>query len=267
MHSAAIAKLSGPLNCLINGPMKEAQENRTRLLDPQVENFERISDFAYRGEYSSPVCVYSKCSPAGRSPAGRSYNAYNQSRTLTGMNKFEPEELGKCRGQEKASHYIPRTTGLSRLQAHFEARQYLANGPPRSKLGSNFAPASNTSSTQDFAPVFLAYTRLYAFAEQYMVFPLKELTLQKLHHTLASFMLFESCRPAITKLARYVYDSHWIPDRGTSGRIDGLRELVVEYMAIHTRDVKNLEDHRRFGGEEGEFAVDLMDALQTWWRL
>ncbi|KAF2797096.1 hypothetical protein K505DRAFT_215438, partial [Melanomma pulvis-pyrius CBS 109.77] len=54
VHAMAIATLSDPLNCLINGHMKEAQEKSAELPYIEKDDFLRLCEFAYRGDYTTP---------------------------------------------------------------------------------------------------------------------------------------------------------------------------------------------------------------------
>lgn len=55
VSAAALAALSRPLDRLINGPMKEAKEERATILDVEKEDFIRLCEYAYRGDYTVPA--------------------------------------------------------------------------------------------------------------------------------------------------------------------------------------------------------------------
>ncbi|KFZ24547.1 hypothetical protein V502_00963 [Pseudogymnoascus sp. VKM F-4520 (FW-2644)] len=57
VHAAAIAKQSQALDALINGPMKEAQTRIARLEDVHEDTFVRVCQFAYTGDYETPVFI------------------------------------------------------------------------------------------------------------------------------------------------------------------------------------------------------------------
>ena len=84
------------------------------------------------------------------------------------------------------------------------------------------------------------------------------LTLHKLQQTLIKFMLYKERVGDIVELARYSYAN--MPERsgGVVGGSDGLRELVVEYVAC---EVENLVESESFLGlveEGGALARDVM---------
>ncbi|KAF2202788.1 hypothetical protein GQ43DRAFT_462107 [Delitschia confertaspora ATCC 74209] len=57
VHAAAIADTSEPLNCLINGGMREAQTKTAEIVAIEPEDFMRFVEYAYRGDYTVPPCV------------------------------------------------------------------------------------------------------------------------------------------------------------------------------------------------------------------
>ena len=105
VHAAAIAKLSDPLNFLINGPTKEAQENEAKLSHLVVEDFERICEFAYRGEYQVP-------------------NPY----AAGGRDGDHPIDAGNELEQEERS--TDASDSAWNLSQHFLAKAYLKSSTP-----------------------------------------------------------------------------------------------------------------------------------------
>lgn len=55
VHSATIAAQSSVLNTLINGNMREAQSRSAEIEGAEADNFVRLCEFAYRGDYSTPI--------------------------------------------------------------------------------------------------------------------------------------------------------------------------------------------------------------------
>jgi hypothetical protein len=289
VHAAAISGLSEPLDRLINGGMREAQENRARLRDLEKEDFERICEYAYRGDYTVPDVPISAVlnSDLGDdvedSPSDSDVEFYvspspSESEFDGDVLQSTPPTQFRALGFRaiQARHNTSRKsvqatkaddtaqTGLERLTTHFRGRQYLRDGPLSGVISKSFTPFMNIHATQDFGPVFLAYARIYAFAEQYMVEKLKELTLKKLHETLKFFTLYPSGRPSVMQLVRFAYDNDYIPDHEVTGSMDPLRELVVEYMAMHAKDRRHDRGHRQFLPEQGEYARDLVEAIHQW---
>jgi hypothetical protein len=127
------------------------------------------------------------------------------------------------------------------LAKHFGTKTYPLVGWSRRQFARTTEIEPNYHWKQDFTPVFLGHARLYAFAHMHLVAELRYLALHKLHQTLKRFTLYASGCFAIVELARYVYNDVMLPER-ERGKIDQLRELVVEYAAL------NVE---HFSGEEG----------------
>ncbi len=209
--------------------MKEANEKKARFAELELEDFERICEFAYRGDYTPP--------------------------TWQTFPDFENSDSKKRAIQP---------TGPPRLVSLFRCVKDLSSKSLRDANLSSLAPGGNYCPSQDFGPTFLAYARLYVFAEQYMVNDLKELTLRKLHLVLRSFQLYTTSSPAILELARFAYNDDYTSDHGNSKPIDKLRQLVVQFIGMHVQHFNSLEDHRSLMLRQGEYSGDLLDALHKW---
>jgi hypothetical protein len=263
VHSAAISALSEPLDRLINGDMREAQEACACLRDLEPEDFERICEFAYRGDYPAPKPVEIESSEHGE--INQNGHGTENIAPIFSEPPASSNSTSLLRGLVKGAKGKEKEKGQTELATAFRERQYMMARYSKMEYWSTYAPIQ-VSASQDFGPIFLAYARIYAFAEQWMVNKLKELTLKKLHDTLVSILgpLSVSDRNAIMGLARFAYDNDYIPDRGTTIKIDALRELIVEFMVIHVGDMRFCSDHELFLAEEGEYARDLMAALHQW---
>jgi hypothetical protein len=260
VQAAAISSLSKPLDRLINGDMREAQENCARMQDLKPEDFERICEFAYRGDYTTPTPIDINASESdGESLSSSIVTSRPIELALSHLSRGKTQTIGRC-GDRSPGHDQEGTTGYQRLRSHFNSKSYLNLSLP----GIHHDPTSNTSASQDFTSVSLAHVRIYAFAQQYMIAPLKALTLSKLHRTLKSFTLYISCHAAVMELVPFAYDNDYISDRAVSGKVDELREMVVEYTAMHTQNFRHCADHKRFLNEEGEHVGDLMEVFQEW---
>jgi hypothetical protein len=265
---------------MINGEMREAQENRAYLQDLQPEDFERICEFAYRGDYAAPKPTEIEFSDSGKNSRCE-FRLKNLSHTSSDTISDSSLPLYPSVLLSSPLRYSPLRTKfpsvilkaekrkigiVPELTEFFRERQYVKAGPPSIEISKGFMPINHVITDQDFEPVLLAYARIYAFAEQYIVNNLRDLTLGKLHSTLVSFPQNILCsdRDAIMGLVRFAYDNDYIPDRGTTIKIDALRELIVGFMVIHVGDMRFCSDHERFLAEEGRYARDLMAALHQW---
>jgi hypothetical protein len=162
---------------------------------------------------------------------------------------------GKKRDFSYAEPPIPeKKTGI--LRESFGAKCFCPDGLPRKPILSGCDPVANTSSDQDFTNVFLAHARLYTFAEKYLIEPLKQLTLHKLHKTLVAFDLYESRVGDVLELARYAYSDHTRSARTDEEETDGLRNLVVEYMGYEIDTINKSKQFTDLLEEGGEFVRD-----------
>ena len=157
--------------------------------------------------------------------------------------------------KKKKKGLVTPLTQLS-LRTRLHKRTYLTDGYPTSWILNRFTPCTNTKVDQDFTPVFLAYGRLYTFANMKLVEPLKRLVLHKLHRTLMDFKLYVKRVGDVIKLARYAYNSDCTPDREIHGTIDKLRRLVVEYIACEIDTIGKCSEFVELLEDGGEFVSD-----------
>ena len=148
------------------------------------------------------------------------------------------------------------------LRSRFDKRRYLSVGDPKAEMLQNFEPQCNSSSRQNFTPVFLAHARLYTFADMRLIQPLRSLALHKIHKTLKDFRLYDRRVSDVLELARYAYDHG--PDRTSNGTIDDLRDLVVQYIACELDTIGKHTEFRQLMEDGGEFVGDIWGILQNY---
>ena len=134
---------------------------------------------------------------------------------------------------------------------------------PKNSILESFIPKSNQTSEDIFAPVFLAHARLYCFAHVRLIKPLEVLVLGKLHKTLMEFKLFSERVGDVLELARYVYSNANTPDRTLDGKIDDLRQLVVEYIACEIDTIGQSKGFTELMEEGVEFVGDFWGLART----
>lgn len=125
---------------------------------------------------------------------------------------------------------------VSRLLRDFSGLSYCPNSP-RQPLINAYKIAKNTSRLEDCAPVFLAHTRLYVFADKYGIEILKCLALDKLHETLVGYNFFNDKCEDIVELVRFSYSNDNTPD----GANDQLRDLVLQFVTVQQEKIGNSE--------------------------
>ena len=100
----------------------------------------------------------------------------------------------------------------------------------------------NQNSAEVYSDVFLSHARLYVFAEEYDIQPLKLLALDELHATLKIFHLYPKRTGDIVNLLRYVYANTGEPREG----VEDMRALMTQYVGyemdtlIHDEGFKDL---------------------------
>lgn len=62
VHAAAIAAVSQQLDALINNGIKESEERCGKLENVQVDDFIRFCEYAYRGDYTTPLWQFAATS-------------------------------------------------------------------------------------------------------------------------------------------------------------------------------------------------------------
>ncbi|KAF2132122.1 hypothetical protein P153DRAFT_394293 [Dothidotthia symphoricarpi CBS 119687] len=238
VHLGAIAALSPSLDCLVNGSMKEALENIARLPELEVEDFERICEFAYRDNYTDPE------------PDIIDDTDDNNSTLLS-----------------PSIAQIVITGGISRQYVH----TFITLGFGQwSAARAVISPWSGQEHWEvDVSDVLMAHARLYTFAEKYMIYKLKHLALHRLHQFLVSLPVNTLTRAAVVDLLVFVYDNNNTADRIYNSEheheaVDPLRNLVVKFMLIHLDAFRGFPEYRKFMEQGGQYAIDLQDDFVQW---
>ncbi|KAF3004098.1 hypothetical protein E8E13_003760 [Curvularia kusanoi] len=254
--------------------MIEAQSRSAELQEVDPGTFIRFLEYAYRQDYTTPLPLHNSNTMDTAAP---DYDAHDLSDTAPsqepssgwgdgwgnswGNSTSAPSDFGALpsgRGSGKGSKKQSRYSGDAR--AVFNKREYLPN-----ECGATALPATRSylyqdaSPSQSFTPVFLAHARLYTLAEMRMVLPLKTLALHRLHNTLVHFHLSPERLIDVAELARYAYEHG--TDRSIDGKIDPLRDMVVNYVACEKKALGKHPEFRNLMDGGGEFAGDFWDIV------
>lgn len=235
VSAAAIAALSLPLNHLINGPMKEAEEKCAAIADVEKEVFTRLCEYAYRGDYTVPAWT------GGGSEENGSANAESLARRDSVKKDLQPTREDKKR---------------LTLQERFNNKPYISTTLYKHELNVGYEAMANTRQDHNFQPVFLGHAKLYLLADKYLIEGLKNLVLYKLRSTLQMFELYECRVVDIVELVRFSYTSEYTSDRSDDGELDELRRLVVEYVVINRSKIDSSKVFEELLEEGGQFVVD-----------
>ena len=288
VHSDPLAKQSTTLDTLINGSMMEANIRATEWPDVDADTFTRFCEFCYLGDYTPPdykTVAYdllpsfnNKSKKKGKkkkrfasgwedslSPEPESAAAPEEAPVEEAAPEWDepvPEESAASvenEVPEEAQIYNDRIANGSKHLAKYRLHQLLSSDEyplPDSykRFADRFIPFSNTSSRQDFTPVFLGHARLYVLADKYDVQPLKELVLHKLHQTLKSFSIYTARVVDLINLVRFAYSDESTPTY--NDRVDDLRKLVVHYVATTLESIAESEPFMELLQDGGDFVKD-----------
>ncbi|KAJ9655609.1 hypothetical protein H2201_008768 [Coniosporium apollinis] len=284
VHSAVIAAQSPALNALINnGHMQEAQTRSAEIDDIEPDDFIRFCEFAYRGDFTVPPCEVVDVPP--------SEEATDQ------VIVYEPDGVSEHSGAEipQPDDYLvppppppaqeepaaesdswvppikkkgkkPRYTSPRRptIKELFNSKSFGSTGVLREQFLPFYAPGFNNGPNENFTPVFLAYSRLYVLAQKYLIEPLKELTLSKLHRTLLGFSLYTSRIGDVLELVRYVYCDDHTPATDEDNKMNKLRELVAEYIACEIDTIGKSKVFLDLLEEGGDFVREFWVIVQKY---
>ena len=114
------------------------------------------------------------------------------------------------------------------------------------------APRANSAPSEDYTGVFLSHARVYVFAEEFDIQPLKRLVLKILHQTLAIFTLWPECVGDIVTLTRFVYDKTSEPVNGA----EPMRSMLKQYIGCEMDVLVEAVDFRDFLEENRELLND-----------
>lgn len=211
-----LAKLSSPLNTLINGPMMEAELRRVDWSEVVEEDtFARLCEFAKLGDYTPPTFLVRE-----------------RPRPATGLRTPSCMWLGCNKG----------------LEYKFEQALKCPNEFCSLPKTANLAVRSNAHHWQDFTPVFLGHAKLYLLADTYDIPSLAELAFHRLGRTLKLFTLFEQNISDVTELIRFCYDK--------TRPNDPLRRMVATHAALVAGEIGHSADFKELLVEGGDFVLD-----------
>lgn len=288
MHSKAVAATSQVFDRLVNGGMSESQTRSAQLRDVDPETFIRFLEYAYRHDYTDPLWIWQQDASSTRNETkgsdGFDMQSPNQKPTVpdedpiqqatvagagfdfggtwtnsrsapSGFGAVPSFSVSPAINTIKKNKRVRNAQTVSR--AAFEKREYVCPSysvptPPRD--------LDLTSPSRTFAPIFLAHARLYTLADMYMVYPLRDFALHRLHKALISFQLHPGRLGDVVELARYAYEHG--EDRSEDGKIDAMRELVVSYVACETKVLGKHGEFRNLMEGGGELPGDFWDAVQ-----
>lgn len=238
VHRELVAQYSAPLDRMMNGEMKEAQDSCATLEDVDKGTFLRFVEFLYDGYYTS-------AEPITRSGLGDIRDLIdddNETTIATDITAWStplPQPQGsllwpgpstsekEASGQRRSGilNTMGQHTTRAAAKASFSNRQDRAS--VREHVKEAPQPRANKSDNEDYSEVFLCHARLYVFANMYQIAILKILALEELEATLAVFKLHRKRVRDIVALLQYIYAE---TTASTSERVT-LKDVMQHYMA------------------------------------
>ena len=114
----------------------------------------------------------------------------------------------------------------------------------------------------------LAHARLFIFADKWLVSPLRELTLHKLHRDLSEYSIEEHGIIELIRILKYCfYELPAGDERSPESREDSqptnfseLKELIITYAACRSEEFMKYTEFRTMLKECGEVALQFIDA-------
>lgn len=275
VHSGAIAALSAPLDLALNGHLEETKRAQVRFPDIEVEDFERICAVAYGAELPLPetrrlptfltnikedswILSSRIIGPDSVSIRNTKLTARVLCATIVDLNLLPN---------------VPHRTGSQALYENtvddYASCKFLDLPDEDNSLGlqdlhaESQEPGMQRGSAwkQDVTHVLLGYARIYIFADEQLVASLQLDAEAGLRNFLGRIDIYSPTRSAVLELIRYVYNSEIVPDRYDGEVIHPLREIVVQFIALHLPAFRDYPPHREMMRREGDYALDLQDVI------
>ncbi|KAF5644796.1 hypothetical protein F25303_5847 [Fusarium sp. NRRL 25303] len=218
IHAALVAKQSPVLNVLVNGPFKEALEQRVEWIDLQEDVFLSFWEFAYTGNYTNTV----------------QENGYEEDR--------DPAEEELSHWGKFWANYVRLHSGVSGTNSR--------DTPRLNRLWQVFvykyAPISQPPDAENIgADTLLHHAQVCVFADRYCIDKLMDVAMDKLFIALeATIPWGYSWDPVMELLV--MASGKFVPMK--------LRQMVAGYILSQAELFKNEESFQHFiARERGEF--------------
>ncbi|KAI9888788.1 MAG: hypothetical protein M1814_006293 [Vezdaea aestivalis] len=251
--------------------MKEAREGCATLEDVDQSTFSRFAQYIYTGDYdpahpemspeNSPTIIPDSTSNDGEScpvdideqhPVTLDEGMIDSSIRLDdwdywGRDKPKQNKACQCKKLKEKPETKPLRPKKSIMWDRFKDRNSTA-------FTSTFQPHPNSKAREKYTEVFLCHARLYDFADNYDIQPLRQLSLHKLHRTLVEFTLYSERTGDVVELVRYSYSN----TAETVSQCDDLRTLVIRYVACVVEDLAKDSEFRSLLREASSISEDLI---------
>lgn len=264
VHKDIITRVSKPLDRLVNGDMCEANRGEAELKNVDGATFTRFCQWAYAGYYyaaepsvrpGKEAVVKDIAKPMDKA-AGIFILSRKVSKTMidhfAGLSK--PTDLPPPCKRIRMSHvsylsdFSQPANQKERLRESFMKLRLLRSGDVRVKK----EPLENSTPSEDFTAVFLSHARVYVFAEQYDIQPLKRFALNTLYTTLKTFQLWPENVGDLVALIRFVYENTLKPDN----KVEPMRNMLMLFVGCQMGELIEVDGFRGLLGENTELVFD-----------
>lgn len=246
IHASLVASQSKVLDSLVNGAMKEAEDGCTAWENVSEDTFVRFGQYIYTGDYQGaapltpPVVEGLGAAAADEDPLAENLEdlCVNTPRNETTKKKSKSSSIAVA---EPSSCRTNALLSTKATWSEFKSlRSYECSG------GCYSRPTDNDHYSIEYEDVLLSHARVHALAEYYMIEPLAQLSLHKLHKILCHFRLYRKRKRDIVALLTFCYEEDAYPR---------LRDLVNAYAACYFKDLWQNAEFRDFFASRADFSL------------
>ncbi|KAK8019159.1 hypothetical protein PG990_004297 [Apiospora arundinis] len=252
VHEAVLTSVSEKFKALIEGNMKEAQEQLAVFDFVDEYTFARFCEFAYTGDYSisnvrTPSRLTGKCLIDHKTTSNSESDFWGGG---------DPCELGeglsnsKRKKKKKTSGFESPPSKRDEIWARFRDLHFTRTDP-------DFFPPQNEDHS-DCLDMLLPHAQLYVFADYNLVTELKQLALFRLHATLCVFRLTEQGAHGIARLLDYSFANTSASEVGDRT----LREALTLYVTCHLEDLWDCSEFQEVLLRQNELSRDLIGQVR-----
>ncbi|KAI4663901.1 uncharacterized protein J4E88_010751 [Alternaria novae-zelandiae] len=262
VHAGIMSKVSEPLDRLINGSMKEAQEKCAALPHVDREIFLGLVEYAYRSDYNVLPC---EIDPHVEVDSNIEVDMEARS-CESWVPTISEEDYAKATTPEKMwhmPHFYP--TPYERFVAKEQCPCYY--GEDWDEVASHMKEQHVGGINYKHKDVFLFHAKMYCLADYYFIPALKELAISKLHVALRlcmeeKFVTTPERVEDIVALASFVYNSDNTQDHDTPSQRDALREEILGYIMAQIQHLELQPAFQKALGGEGQLAIDVISSVR-----
>lgn len=289
VHSRVLSDISAPLGKMMTNGMQESIEKKASLVECSVESFELFLEYAYTGNYhviENTTATRILVKPAAVAHLRPRTKRAKPARAYCGTCGTKPqwvhfeEEGGKCKAENekkychRCGHLLVRMAADGLIPSVWTFDQVVeesqkvcycgtdkssTNGIGDQSEGSTAALESvQTSDTP--TTKLCVHAALYLFADKYLVEPLKNLCLHKLHRDLIRLDLDQHVDEVVSLLSLLEDNTSEDLD-ANSGGDKTLRGLCLAYAIAMRQELAKHDSFKQMIAAGGDLMVQFTSAL------